>query len=321
VKAFRLGIRDYIIKPLDAAELTASIDNALRESRLQRERDRLVDQLMHSNSQLQRRAQELNELYDVGKTVSSSLNLEEVLQRVVESAVHVVGAEEGSLMLLDEDRSELYIRASKNLDSDARSTRRRVTDSLAGQVLQRQEPIAIGNNSPLERTHTALLVKALIYVPLILEGEAIGVLGVMNYRQESSFDSDDIRALSALAGYATIAIHNANMFNEIDRERSLLDAVVNQNRDPVLMIDRDNQILLMNRSAQAFFGQSETKVLTRSISALIALPALYEFLVARDNEESIKEGEFIGHDGAKIQVRIIDVDGGSRYIRLRRHVA
>lgn len=321
VKAFRLGIRDYIIKPLDAAELTASIDNALRESRLQRERDRLVDQLMYSNSQLQRRAQELNELYDVGKTVSSSLNLEEVLQRVVESAVHVVGAEEGSLMLLDEDRSELYIRASKNLDSEARSTRRRVTDSLAGQVLQRKEPIAIGNDSPLERTHTALLVKSLIYVPLILEDEAIGVLGVMNYRQESVFDSDDIRALAALAGYATIAIHNANIFNEIDRERSLLDAVVNQNRDPVLMIDRDNRILLMNRSAQVFFGQSETKVLTHSISALIALPALYEFLVARDNEESTREGEFTAQDGAKIQVRVIDIEGGSRYIRLRRQAA
>ena len=320
VKAFRLGIRDYIIKPLDAAELTASIDHALRESRLKRERDRLVDQLMHSNSQLQRRAQELNELYDVGKTVSSSLNLEEVLQRVVESAVHVVGAEEGSLMLLDEDRSELYIRASKNLDSDARSTRRRVTDSLAGQVLQRKEPIAIGSNSPLERTHTALLVKSLIYVPLILEGEAIGVLGVMNHSQESTFDSDDIRALAALAGYATIAIHNANMFNEIDRERSLLDAVVNQNRDPVLMIDHDNRILLMNRAAQAFFGQSETKVLTHSVSALIALPALYDFLTARDHEESVKEGEFIGRDGVKIQVRIIDIEGGSRYIRLRRQV-
>ena len=54
VAAFRLGIRDYIIKPIDAQELSDSIDNALRESRLQREHDVLVDQLMESNSQLQR---------------------------------------------------------------------------------------------------------------------------------------------------------------------------------------------------------------------------------------------------------------------------
>ena len=57
VAAFRMGIRDYIIKPIDAEELSESIENALRESRLQRERDHLVDQLMGSNSQLQRRAQ------------------------------------------------------------------------------------------------------------------------------------------------------------------------------------------------------------------------------------------------------------------------
>ena len=147
VAAFRLGIRDYIIKPIDAQELTDSIDNALRESRLQREHDVLVDQLMESNSQLQRRAQELNVLYEVGKSVSSSLDLEEVLHRVVESAVYVVGAEEGSLMLLDEERGDLYIRASKNLDSDAQSVRKRVTDSLAGQVLQTKRHLILHTRS------------------------------------------------------------------------------------------------------------------------------------------------------------------------------
>jgi two-component system NtrC family sensor kinase len=93
VAAFRLGIRDYIIKPFDADEISESIDRALRESRLQRERDQLVQQLMESNSQLQRRAQEHNVLYGVGKSVSSSLDLTEVLHRVVEAAVYLVGAE------------------------------------------------------------------------------------------------------------------------------------------------------------------------------------------------------------------------------------
>ena len=213
VRAFRLGIKDYIIKPIDADELSESVDKALRENRLQKERDQLVEQLMESNAQLQRRAQELNVLYGVGKSVSSSLDLEEVLQRVVEAAVYVVGAEEGSLMLLDEERGELYIRASKNMDTKARSMRKRVTDSLAGKVLQTKRAIAIGADSEWKRTHTALLVKSLIYVPLILQNKPIGVLGVTNQVKDSSFDSNDTRALSALGGYATIAINNANMFH------------------------------------------------------------------------------------------------------------
>ena len=176
VAAFRLGIRDYVIKPFDADEISESVDRALRESRLQRERDQLVQQLMESNSQLQRRAQELNVLYGVGKSVASSLDLEEVLHRVVEAAVYVVGAEEGSLMLLDEEQGELCTRASKNLDSKAQSMRKRVNDSLAGKVLQTKRAIAIGNDSQWKRTHTALLVKSLIYVPLIL-GAFFGLCG------------------------------------------------------------------------------------------------------------------------------------------------
>ena len=318
VAAFRLGIRDYIIKPFDAQELIDSIDNALRETRLQREHDVLVDQLMDSNSQLQRRAQELNVLYEVGKSVSSSLDLEEVLHRVVEAAVYVVGAEEGSLMLLDEERGELYIRASKNLDSEAQSVRKRVTDSLAGQVLQTKRTIAIGDDSPAERTHTALLVKSLIYVPLVLEEQAIGVLGVMNYVHQRSFDKDDTRALAAMAGYATIAIRNANMYNHIDRERNVLSAMVNQNRDPILLIDENAVVIMINKSAGELFGHSEAAAVGKAISTLIANDALNTFITDTESDTLEREQEFTDISGQSYQARVILIEGGSRYVRLRR---
>ena len=318
VNAFRLGISDYIIKPIDVEELGASIDNALRETRLQREHDRLVDQLMDSNSQLQRRAQELNVLYEVGKSVSSSLDLEEVLQRVVEAAVYVVGAEEGSLMLLDEDQDELYIRASKNLDSHAQSVRKRVTDSLAGQVLQSKQAIAIGENSAEERTHTALLVKSLIYVPLILEDRAVGVLGVMNFLRQSSFDNNDTRALAALAGYAAIAIQNANMFRAIDRERNILSVMVNQNRDPVLLVGEDKHVLMINASAAELFGQSDAQVIGKPLTALTDHEQLRDYLANGDDSQSEHEREFADIQNQPYRVRVIVIDGGGRYVRLRR---
>jgi two-component system NtrC family sensor kinase len=318
VAAFRLGIRDYIIKPIDAQELSDSIDNALRETRLQREHDVLVDQLMDSNSQLQRRAQELNVLYEVGKSVSSSLDLEEVLHRVVEAAVYVVGAEEGSLMLLDEERGDLYIRASKNLASEAQSVRKRVTDSLAGQVLQTKRAIAIGADSPTERTHTALLVKSLIYVPLVLDEQAIGVLGVMNYVHQRAFDNDDTRALAALAGYATIAISNANMYNHIDRERNILSAMVNQNRDPILLIDENGNVMMINKSAGKVFGYSEAEAVGQPISALIEDERLDGFIMDGENDLLEREKEFTNINGQAYNARVILTEGGSRYVRLRR---
>ena len=318
VAAFRLGIRDYIIKPIDPQELSDSIDDALRETRLQREHDVLVDQLMDSNSQLQRRAQELNVLYEVGKSVSSSLDLEEVLHRVVEAAVYVVGAEEGSLMLLDEERGELYIRASKNMDSEAQSVRKRVTDSLAGQALQTKRVIAIGEDSPTERTHTALLVKSLIYVPLVLEDQAIGVLGVMNYVHQRAFDKDDTRALAALAGYATIAIRNANMYNHLDRERNILSAMVNQNRDPVLLIDENDNVMMINNSAGELFAYSEAEAVGMPISELTDHQALSAFITDTENESLEREQEFTDIGGHVYQARVIQTEGGSRFVHLRR---
>lgn len=318
VTAFRLGVNDYIVKPVDADELSESIDRALRESRLKRERDQLVEQLMESNSQLQRRAQELNVLYGVGKSVSSSLDLEEVLHRVVEAAVYVVGAEEGSLMLLDEDAGELYTRASKNLEAKAKTMRRRVTDSLAGKVLQTKRAIAIGNDSQWKRTHTALLVKSLIYVPLILQNKPIGVLGVTNRLKETSFDANDTRALSALAGYATIAINNANIYNQIKRERNLLGAVVDQTDDPMLVLDEDNKVLLLNAVARtAFKLTDEDRMIGQAINALIQDEAVLGFMTQTLETMVQPESEMMAPNGRRYRLRMIATEEGSRFVSFR----
>jgi len=314
VAAFRLGIRDYVIKPFDADEISESVDRALRESRLQRERDQLVQQLMESNSQLQRRAQELNVLYGVGKSVASSLDLEEVLHRVVEAAVYVVGAEEGSLMLLDEEQGELYTRASKNLDSKAQSMRKRVNDSLAGKVLQTKRAIAIGNDSQWKRTHTALLVKSLIYVPLILQNKPIGVLGVTNRTKETSFDSNDTRALSALGGYATIAINNANIYTDIERQRVTLSVVVDQIDDPVLVIDHEDRLVLVNKAARDVFELPDAKVVGHPIQKLLKNEEAVAFMTQEAGDSVRTTAEIQGADGRTYQARMTLIEGGSRSI-------
>lgn len=311
VSAFRLGIRDYVIKPFDADEISNSVDRALRESRLQREKDLLVQQLMESNSQLQRRAQELNVLYGVGKSVASVLDLEEVLHRVVEAAVYVVGAEEGSLMLLDEEQGELYTRASKNMDSKAQSMRKRVNDSLAGKVLQTKRAIAIGNDSQWKRTHTALLVKSLIYVPLILQNKPIGVLGVTNRIKETSFDSNDTRALSALAGYATIAINNANLYQEIEVERATLGAIIDHTDESILAIDSENRIVLLNQKARILFDLPETKLAGQSIHKFLKNDAVLQFITQPAND-TIQTETTLSVGNRRFEAKIMVVPGGGR---------
>ena len=116
VQFFRLGVKDYIIKPFTVEEMLESIDRALTEVRLRNERDQALASLVQANRQLGHRVKELKILYGVGKSVASLLDLEKLLGRVVESAVYITGAEECFLMLVDEETGELYVRAAQGLN-------------------------------------------------------------------------------------------------------------------------------------------------------------------------------------------------------------
>ena len=93
------------------------------------------------------------------------LDHNEVLTAVVDESVRLTGAEEGSLLLLDETTGELYMRASKNFDEVfARTSRLQVDDSLAGQVIESGEPVLLDEQTP-QKIKTSYLVHSLIYVP------------------------------------------------------------------------------------------------------------------------------------------------------------
>ncbi|MEZ4517627.1 MAG: PAS domain-containing protein [Chloroflexota bacterium] len=72
--------------------------------------------------------------------------------------------------------------------------------------------------------------------------------------KETTFDNNDTRALSALAGYATIAINNANMYDAITSERNTLSEVVEQIDDPVIVVDEDFQLRVLNAAARSLFS-------------------------------------------------------------------
>jgi two-component system NtrC family sensor kinase len=129
VQAFRLGVKDYIRKPFDVDEVLLVIERALNESRLQREREVLLQRLETTNEQLEQRITELTTLYAVGQSVTSLLDLDKVLNRVVEAAIYIASADEGSLLLVDEETQELYLRATKGMgERQARGFRLKIED-------------------------------------------------------------------------------------------------------------------------------------------------------------------------------------------------
>ncbi len=236
VRAFRLGARDYIIKPFAIEEMLHAIDRALTESRLRLERDKLTQTLLKVNQQLENRVQELRFLYGIGRSVTSLQDLQQILNRIVEAAVYLTDAEEGSLMLIDDDSNDLYLRAARGLnEKNAREFRVKMQDSIAGQVVRTGRPVMIGgqNQDDSFKVKTGYFVKALLNVPLKVMDRVIGVLAVDNKTTVRSFTERHLNLLMALADYASVAIENARLYsrltsdvNRAERSSRALEALV-----------------------------------------------------------------------------------------------
>lgn len=216
VQAFRLGARDYIIKPYDTSEMIQAIERALTEVRLRRERDELHEGIMKVNRQLEQRVKELQIIYNIGKSVTGMLDLEKLLNRIVEAARYITGAEESSLLLLDRNSGDLYMRAQQGLgERFARGFRIKSQDTIAGQVVRTGEPFIESGDAQSLKVKTGYLVKSLVYVPLKLGSNVIGVLLVDNKVSPRAFTDNDVYLLQALADYAAIAIHNARLYETV----------------------------------------------------------------------------------------------------------
>ncbi|OGO32351.1 MAG: hypothetical protein A2136_07155 [Chloroflexi bacterium RBG_16_54_11] len=215
-EAFRLGVHDYLSKPLDEILLTEAITRALAENRLQREK-------AHLTSKLEDQVAWLTSLSKVGQSVTSTLDVSEVLVRIVEAGVSLTRAEEGFLALLDRGSGLLYLRAVKNMDEDSIKTLRiPITDTLVGQVMKSKKPLRAiqpSQRAPL-KVSTGYLVHSLLHVPILSKGVPLGVLSVTNRKNDIPFKEEDEVVLSSLADYAAVALENADLYQQARQEIS-----------------------------------------------------------------------------------------------------
>ncbi|HSH00960.1 MAG TPA: ATP-binding protein [Anaerolineae bacterium] len=318
VEAFRLGVRDYIVKPFNVENMASAIERALREKRLEKERDHLNKQLVDSNLQLQRRVQELNMLYGIGKTVSASLKLDDVIQRVVEGAIHLTGADECSLMLLDDNRTELYVRAAKNLDTKTQSLRIKVTNTFAGETLRVQKPL---NFTPNQPKHAKFLqsqgLQALLYIPIVAHTKALGLLSLANRKNPNPFSEREQRILSPMVDFVGITLHNARLFSQMEYERHRLQALISQTNDPILLINEKGRLEMLNTAASIALNLPVSSSINQPITQLIEDESILKFFTQLEDENFVSNNEITVDDGRVFNANMTLVRGVGRSVFMR----
>jgi len=158
----------------------------------------------------------LEALFSISSEISSTLQLEEVLQRVVAHACRLMEARIASLLLVDKDMGLLRPAATYGAsDAYLALPDREVTASLTGEVIKSGRPLYIADVR--EESHSRLSELArqegfctLLSVPLRTKTDIIGALNVYT-TEVRHFDENDIRLLSLLANQSAIAIENARL--------------------------------------------------------------------------------------------------------------
>ena len=180
----------------------------------------------------QRRMQESRALLEIASIVNSTLDLQVVLDLIMDTAVELLWAEAGSLVLVDQDTDELVFEVTAGPGSaDLVGTRLPLDTGIIGAVVQRCAPIIIGKAQTDRRWYqgvddrTQFVTQSIIAVPMISRGSAIGVIELLNRRDGLSFDRDDEQLLIAFAANAAVAIANARLYEEAKRRLAEVELV------------------------------------------------------------------------------------------------
>ena len=159
-------------------------------------------------------------LFTVSQAINSTLNLDDALKVITQEAGVLMRAKMCSLMLLDSSGQWLDLRASYGAGPAYLNKPRLATEeSLLGIVVRRKKPMQIENVQVSSRYQHAEVARleglvALLSVPLLFAGQAIGTLSVYTGRPYS-FSDDETRILSALAELSAIAIHKARLYERV----------------------------------------------------------------------------------------------------------
>lgn len=169
--------------------------------------------------QLKKAKQGLVLLFEVSRAVVSNRYLEEILNLVVGLTAEVIGSKICSLMLLDEEKGELVIKATQSLSETYRSKPPiKVGESVSGRAVQLRRPITVpdvrrepGYKYPEIACQEGLA--SLAAVPMMIKNKVVGVLNCYT-TEERQFTEEEIQLLAGVANQAAMAIQNTQLLAE-----------------------------------------------------------------------------------------------------------
>jgi K+-sensing histidine kinase KdpD len=239
--------------------------------------------------QLTRMLEQKIRLAEISQKMSASLDMEEVFEQIVRTAMGSTEANAAVLVLRDDPYlTQLTSTAVLNMVAwdgfdparDGRAPHHVVEELAASTVLEEGRP----NLMLIEPAGWA--ARTQLSVPISLDNNVIGALVLETGQVEDAFSEDDVIFVSQLATQAAIAIRNAQLFTRAQLVRERLHAILDSSNDGLLMIDEQSRIVMTNTRMSDFwdFARGDFEARTPEQFASDPLTALGEGLGYQEGE-------------------------------------
>ncbi|RLC66475.1 MAG: hypothetical protein DRI48_04570, partial [Chloroflexi bacterium] len=263
-EAMHHGAYDYVAKPVTQAVLSRVVSRAAERKRLLDEKRRLEAQnrayqaeleevVARRTTELEQRNRELATLIDVGRDISATMDLTEVLRRVTQRTAQVCGAHRCTILLWESDEEALIPIMSQFSDGRPDPELWRLFKEMgypspvgqapeAQQILREQRPLFIPD-APHSSLPQSLIrtfdVKSVLLVPLVSKEQIVGLMALDHVEEGREITPTQMDMAMAIGTQAAVAIENAQLFQK-ERKRAAQLAVVNQvARQIVSILDPD----------------------------------------------------------------------------------
>ncbi len=204
IKAVEEGAHGFVTKPFGVDEIVNAVRQAIEKHKLVAETIRL-EQLMR--------------LFEVTKTITSTVDLDQLLKVILDSALQETKASSGSIMLLDEEKGELVVKAVKGTPEEFLGKRVKVGEGISGLVAASLTPILVEDIETDPRfshlRHGRGEGRSFLSIPIVFKEKLYGVINVSKGRPDEKFSEADLRLLNILAGQGAVAIENARLYQEL----------------------------------------------------------------------------------------------------------
>ena len=221
---------------------------------------------------------ELEHIQAVTDASLAHLELDPLLDELLDRVREALASDTAAVLLLEEDTNDLVPRAAKGIEEVGRGIRIPVGAGFAGRVIADRRTVKldhVDHSNVLNPILRERGVKSLLGAPLVVEGDAIGVLhvGTLTPRQ---FTPADERLLQLVADRAALAIAHARVLEEERLARAQAEAraqaavVLTHVADGVILLDPDGRIRLWNPAAEAITGIAAAEALDRPVEEVIS---------------------------------------------------